>query len=108
MDKHLEVIEKLDKINQKYFRPDELNKLGISPDEIEALVRQGLLSVDKSNPYPEWIYYIPASTYGLIQGKNNHVEEINQAKESTNLQWWGIIASIVLSVIALLISVFKP
>jgi hypothetical protein len=47
MDRNLEIMNKLAKLNQKWFREDELQKMDISLDERNNLFQKGFFKIDR-------------------------------------------------------------
>lgn len=88
MEENLAIIEKLCDLKQRSFRIDELEKLGIHHDERDDLVRKKLLNVDNTNPFPDWIYFVSDSAYGLVQNKK--IAENGVAYAKTGIMWQKI------------------
>ena len=70
MDKNHEIVVKLAKVNQKWFREDELDKLGANYYDREDLVRKGFLKIDKTESYPAWKFFLTDSAYMFIVAMN--------------------------------------
>jgi hypothetical protein len=101
MERHIKIIKQLAESTQSDFRDDQLEKIGIHYNDREDLVRKGFLKIE--GVYPERVYFLTDSAYMLISA-NQH-EKI--AEKGFSWQKLGIAASIILSIIAILISVFK-
>ena len=109
MKENIELIEKLAKLKQSSFREDQLEPLGIRYAEREDLVRKGLLKVDKSQPYPLWVFFLSDSAYSLIQNKQIGEKEIALTKENALWQKWGVIITLLsfgVAILALIVAIF--
>jgi hypothetical protein len=98
MDRNINTITRLSNLPQKFFRPDELEKMKIYQDELEDLVRKELLKVDKSKQYPDWIYYLPDSAYMIIIAKETQKTNEANWKISNSL----LVVTILLAVLAVI------
>ena len=101
MDRNIEIIKKLAKLEHRDFRDDRLEKMEIHYDDREDLVRKGFLK--REGQYPERVYFLSGSAYSLISSNQN--EKI--AEKGFSWQKWGIVLASILSLAAIILAILS-